>query len=367
MDAYQKLDLLSQQAAIEEDEHASSYACPIAETSIQGNKTFARIPEVSKVHRSGGGQFRLLKTVLSSACERNCNYCAFRAGRDFRRATLKPDEMARLFFQMHIAGVAEGLFLSSGIAGSSLRTQDRLIDTAEILRKKFGYRGYLHLKIMPGAEMAQVERAMRLANRVSINLEAPNPTRLVKLAPRKDFSNELLPPLTWASQFRREQAHRNHYSRFRTSLATQIVVGPAGENDLEILNTTAYLFQQLGLARVYLSAFTPVTGTPLENHPAENPLREFRLYQASFLLRDYGYSMEDFGYMPDGFLPLDIDPKLAWAKAHLTEKPLEINTASRRIKFKEIGELRALGIIVDRVIPFILLDGKRPDYQLRIW
>ena len=143
----------------------------------------------------GGKRVPLLKTLLTSACERNCYYCPFRAGRDFRRVTFKPDEMAQVVVNMTQARAIQGAFISSGIAGGGVRTQDKLLDTAEILRKKLHYRGYLHLKLMPGAEAAQIERAMQLADRVSVNLEAPNPNRLALLAPQKQMMDELLQPL----------------------------------------------------------------------------------------------------------------------------------------------------------------------------
>jgi len=168
---------------------------------------------------------------------------------------------------LHRAGVAQGIFLSSGIAGKGVRTQDRLIDAAEILRNKLGYRGYLHLKIMPGAERAQVERSMQLADRVSVNLEAPNQTRLSLLAPHKEFAEELIQPLRWIEEIRRTQpAHRAWDGRWPSS-TTQFVVGAADESDLELLATTEHLYNQLHLRRTYFMAFNPVPDTPLENLP----------------------------------------------------------------------------------------------------
>ncbi len=337
----------------------------------------------------GGKHIALLKTLLTSACERDCYYCPFRAGRDFRRATFKPDEMARTFIDLNRANIAEGLFLSSGIAGGGVRTQDRLLDTADILRNKLHYRGYLHLKIMPGAERDQVERAMQLADRVSINLEAPNTRRLVDLAPHKVFIEELLRPLQWAEEIRKTKPARLGWNGHWPSLSTQFVVGAVGENDLEILSTTAYLTRQLHLARAYFSAFTPVPDTPLENKPAENPWREHRLYQTSFLLRDYGFDLEDMPFMPNGYLPLDVDPKVAWAKQNLSESPIEINRADRREllrvpgigpkgvdailiarrkgKLRDLKDLKSIGVIVARAAPFVLLDGRRPMQQLSLW
>ncbi|MBI4771287.1 MAG: radical SAM protein [Chloroflexi bacterium] len=337
----------------------------------------------------GGRRIALLKTLLTSACERDCYYCPFRAGRDYRRATFKPDEMARTFAELHRTGVAQGLFLSSGIAGGGMRTQDRLLATAEVLRHKLDYRGYLHLKIMPGAERDQVERAMQLADRVSINLEAPNPERLLQLAPQKTFFEELLRPLQWVEEIRRAQpAHQGWNGRWPSSV-TQFVVGGAGESDLEILSTTERLYRDARLARAYFSAFSPVRDTPLENRPAENLLREHRLYQSSFLLRDYGFDLEELPFTPGGSLPLEADPKLAWAQAHLSEAPVEVNRAERRDllripgvgprgveailaarrrgRLRELRDLRALGVVAGRAAPFILLDGRRPARQLSLF
>lgn len=344
---------------------------------------------ISYAAMPGGKRIALLKTLLTSACERNCFYCPFRAGRDFRRATFKPDEMAKAFMELYRSRVAEGFFLSSGIAGGGIRTQDQLIDTAEILRRKMGYTGYLHLKIMPGSQRAQVERAMQLADRVSINLEAPNSERLARLAPHKIFIDELLRPLQWVDEIRRTRAPQYGWKGKWPSSVTQFVVGGADESDLEIMSISAELIKRLRLTRVYYSAFHPVSDTPLENHPAENPMREFRLYQSSFLLRDYGFDLEDLPFTNAGNLPLEVDPKVAWARENLAESPTEINQAERQelLKVPGIGpkgvdqimdarrkgklhtlrDLQRIGVIASRAAPFILLDGRRPPRQLSLW
>ncbi|PWB69587.1 MAG: hypothetical protein C3F07_18870 [Anaerolineales bacterium] len=336
-----------------------------------------------------GKQILLLKTLLSSACERDCYYCPFRAGRDFRRATFKPEEFAGLFMKLHQAKAAEGIFLSSGIAAGGANTQNRILDTAEILRKRFGYRGYMHLKIMPGAERGQVERAMQLADRVSVNLEAPNTERLAKLAPHKVFMEELLRPLRWVEEIRRSQPAYKFWNGKYPSTVTQFVAGGADESDLELLTTTSWLMKNVRLKRAYFSAFHPIHDTPLENKAAVDPLREHRLYQASFLLRDYGFDLEEMPFTPDGNLPLPTDPKLAWAQMNLVERPLEINRAEKREllrvpgiglrgaeailsarrtgKLRDLTSLRKLGIIVRRAAPFLLLDGKRPASQLAMY
>ena len=344
---------------------------------------------VTHVHLPNGRLMPLLKTMMTTACERNCFYCPFRAGRGkTRRVTFSPDEMARAFGDMRRAGTVEGLFLSSGIIGGGVRAQDKLLDTVEIVRRQ-GYRGYIHLKIMPGAERDQVLRAMQLADRLSINLEGPTAERLAALAPKKQFAEELLTPLRWMEEIRRERpGHENVKGRWPSS-TTQFVVGAAGESDLELLNATHHLIHAASLKRAYFSAFRPLIDTPLENHPAEDPWREHRLYQASYLFRDYGFDLEEMPFDERGRLPLDTDPKRAWAEVHLCDAPVEVNRAEReellrvpgigpkgaeailrarrRATLRSVDELRRIGVRTKDIEPFVLLDGRRPAYQMRLF
>jgi predicted DNA-binding helix-hairpin-helix protein len=385
MDTLNKLTHLS---SLMDLEPAEETGCPkLSSSTVRSRKKDAI--NITEAVMPGGKRIRLLKTLLTSACESNCYYCPFRAGRDFRRATFSPDEMARTFIDLHRSGIAQGIFLSSGIAGGSIRTQDQMLATAEILRKKMGYRGYLHLKIMPGAERAQVEYAMQLADRLSVNLEAPNVQRLGRLAPRKTFTEELLQPLRWIEEFRRNQPAYLGWNGHWPSTTTQFVVGAVGESDLELLSTTEFLHRNLGLRRAYFSAFRPIPDTPFESLPAESLQREFRLYQSSFLLRDYGFNLEDLPFDTAHNLPKDIDPKLAWAQTHLAPQPVEINQAGRdellRIpgigplgatailtsrntkSIQNLEDLNKIGISPSRVAPFILLNGERPVRQLSFW
>jgi len=336
-----------------------------------------------------GRQIRLLKTLLTSACEQHCNYCPFRAGRNYRRATLKPDEMAQVFMTAHRAGLVQGLFLSSALAGGGVRTQDRIISTAEIVRQKYQFKGYLHLKLMPGSERAQVERTMQLADRVSLNLEAPNTHRLNQLAPEKHFTDQIIQPLRWMEEIRQTLdpcfGWRGHWP----SMTTQFVVGAVGESDQELLSTTLELHRTVRLARAYFSRFSPASDTPFENLPPTPPTREHRLYQASYLLRDYGFDLEEIPFQTDGNLDLSIDPKTSYAKSRLAESPIEINQADRRDllrvpgigpktankilktrkqnKFYRIEELYKIGVNSDRAAPFILINGKQPTCQITFW
>ena len=336
-----------------------------------------------------GKQIRLLKTLLSSYCERNCSYCPFRSGRDMPRAAFTPDDFARLFDSLYRSGYVEGIFLSSSISQGSVTTQDKLLATAALLRNRYQFRGYLHLKIMPGAERDQIREAMLLADRLSINLEAPHPHALRTLAPQKDFTHDLIKPLRWIEEIRTTQDPHRAWKNSWPSSTTQFVVGAAGETDLDILSTTARLYQTAQIARAYYSSFNPMPNTPLENMPPSPPRREQRLYQAFYLLRDYGFSIEDFIYKENGNLPLDRDPKLAWADKHLLQHPLEINTASREELLRvpglgpggtrsillarqlktlsNLNQLRSLGIHTQRAKPYILLNGKAPARQIPLF
>ena len=203
----------------------------------------------------------VLRTMMTTACERNCFYCPFRAGRSSaERLTLQPDEMADGFLRIQKAGLVDGLFLSSGIIGGGAKAQDKIIDTAEILRKKRNYPGFIHLKIMPGAEYEQVRRTMQLADRVSLNLEGATQGRLARLAPQKEFWDELMQRLLWMEQIRSRE-------RVRASSVTQFVVGAVGDTDLELISLSEKLYRQAGLRRVYYSSFYPVPDTPFENLP----------------------------------------------------------------------------------------------------
>jgi predicted DNA-binding helix-hairpin-helix protein len=201
--------------------------------------------------------------------------------------------------------------------------------------------------------------------------------------------DELLQPLRWVEEIRNSQpAYKGWNGRWPSS-TTQFVVGGADESDLELLTTTAWLNKNVRLKRAYFSAFNPIIDTPLENKTATDPLREHRLYQASFLLRDYGFDLEDMPFTSEGFLPLHSDPKLAWAQLNLKDKPIEINRADRqtlmrvpgigpktaeailRIRrvnaFKDTSSLQKVGIQVPRAAPYILINGRRAAQQLSLF
>ena len=328
----------------------------------------------------------VLKTMMTTACERNCHYCVFRAGRaKTKRVTFAPDEMASAFDTLESAGKVDGLFLSSGIIKGSVTTQDKIIDTADIIRNRQGYRGYIHLKIMPGIEYDQLYRSMQLADRISVNLEAPTSARLAALAPKKVFVEELVQMLQWAQKIRSENRHQK-----LASSVTQFVVGAVGDTDLELLTMSDKLYSQAKLARVYYSAFSPVPGTPFEDLPPTEAIREFRLYQSSFLLRDYKWDVEELPFLRDGNLRADVDPKQAWADEYLVHSPIEVMQADREqlLRIPGVGPVAAENIIRSRrrgiltelshlkqigirtphkLAKYVLLNGRQPVRQLNLF
>ncbi len=330
-----------------------------------------------------GKHVALLKVLQSNLCENDCLYCANRRSRDGHRGGFNPEDLAAAFDELVRRGRAQGLFLSSAVCGSVSRTMERMIATVELVRLKYRFAGYVHLKLLPGCEEAAVERAVQIADRVSVNLEAPNAERLQRLSRDKRFEQDLIQPMQWAKQFRDRELGA------KAGLTTQFVVGAAGESDQEILGTVARLYLESSLTRAYFSAFQPIPNTPLETLAATPPLREHRLYQSDFLFRRYGFALQDVVFDHDGNLLSDSDPKLAWARAHPEYFPIEVNRASReqllripgigprsagrilrmrrQSKLRQIEDLCAAGAVAARAARFILLDGRRPPQQLGLW
>lgn len=386
LNLYDKVNLLGQQAQYDLCE-AEGQPAPVADPGVPPQQAPDVADSVATVVGAGGRPVPLLKILQTSACEKNCYYCPFRAGRRMRRATLTSDELAAAFSQMVQKRLVKGLFLSSGIIGT-VRTMDRMLDTVDLVRHKYGWRGYVHLKILPNAEEAQIERAAQLADRLSVNLEAPNEQRLARLAPKKDFDRGLVEPLerAWAIVRRLRNAGQRVASAGAT---TQYVVGPAGESDQELLTTSQRLYRQVGLRRAYYSAFSPISDTPLENEQATAPLREHRLYQADFLLRQYGFSADELPFDQAGNLSLEQNPKETWALAHPEFFPLEVNRASqaallrvpgigprsaaaimqarRSSSLRTLDDLRILGVRADHAAPYVLISGRTPEHQLRLF
>src|SRR5215212_2278137 len=336
--------------------------------------------------QAGGGTSRLFKMLQTNSCRFSCKYCYTSCAIRRKRTTFKPDELATTFVSLQREKRVDGLFLSSGIVPDADTTMEKMLATVERLRFKEGYTGYIHLKLIPGASFEYIERAVELADRVSLNLEAPNQARLNDLAPDKEFAGNMWGRLAWAAELmRRARAEGRPAAR---SLTTQFVVGAVGESDRELLDTVDRAHRELGLWRAYFSAFHPIDRSPFADAPAEDPTRALRLYQSDFMIRDYGFSYADLPFDDQGLLPRDKTPKQAWAERHLHE-PIEVNRASRlallkvpgigpksadRIiaarrdaRLRDLAQLRALGVMTAWAAPYVLLDGRCVPQQLRLW
>ncbi|WP_214020535.1 helix-hairpin-helix domain-containing protein [Methanoculleus sp.] len=261
--------------------------------------------------RRTGGCGRMLKMLLHGTCSYDCAYCSVRLQRE--RVGFSPGEFADTFLDLWREGLVGGLFLSSGIARDVDCVMHDIVETGEILRRR-GYDGYLHLKVLPGAARADIHDAARVANRISINLEATSPDRLGRIAGVKDYRQDILKRQAWVA----EEKPGGH--------TTQLVVGAADETDAEILSCLADQYRRVRPSRVYFSAFRALPGTPLASHPDTPTWRAMRWYQADYLLREYGVTADELRAVLDeeGFFP-DRDPKVVLADGRMA---VNVNLAS---------------------------------------
>lgn len=327
----------------------------------------------------------LLKILLSNACIYDCAYCVNRRSNDTPRTALTPAEVVQLTMEFYRRNYIEGLFLSTGVVRSPDHTMEQLLAVVRRLRQEERFSGYLHLKVVPGADPLLVAEAGRYADRVSINIELPSRQSLQLLAPDKPRAAVIQPMRQLASLItaaREERRTSRRAPRFAPAgQSTQLIVGATPESDREIVTLSEGLYRRLDLKRVYYSAFIPVAGDrrlpALSNGP---PLvREHRLYQADWLLRFYGFSAHELLDEVRPNLDLRFDPKTCWALRHLELFPLEVHRAAyeellrvpgvgvrsaRRIiqarRHTRLGEeeLRRLGVVLKRARYFLTAAGR---------
>ena len=296
----------------------------------------------------------LLKILLTNHCIFDCHYCVNRKSSNTRRARFTPQEVADLTISFYRRNYIEGLFLSSGIVKSSNHTMEQMVECARILREDHEFRGYIHLKTIPEADAELVHRAGLFADRVSINVELPTDRGLARLAPDKDARqiegamNRTSTDIAAARDSRRRFRHAPRFAPAGQS--TQMIVGADRASDADIVRRASGLYTQFGLRRVYYSAFSPIPDAsavlPLKRPPL---VREHRLYQSDWLIRFYGFRAAEVAEATDdkGNLPLDIDPKLAWALKFRETFPLDVNRAPRELLYRVPG----LGVTaVDRIV-----------------
>ncbi|HUP97433.1 MAG TPA: putative DNA modification/repair radical SAM protein, partial [Usitatibacter sp.] len=289
----------------------------------------------------------LLKILLTNFCTYDCQYCINRRSSDVQRARFTVDEVVALTLDFYRRNYIEGLFLSSGIVQSANHTMEQLVLVAKKLRLEHDYRGYIHLKTIPEADAALIAEAGRWADRLSVNIELPTERALETLAPEKRVHTIKL--AMGRIRAGKEEAEDPATPFAPAGQSTQLIVGADDSDDRRILALSESLYGAYKLKRVYYSAYSPIPKPSATLPSAPPPLqREHRLYQADWLMRYYGFTAGEI--LPaegNGALPLDIDPKLAWALAHREKFPLDVNVAPR----EELLRVPGLGVRnVDRIL-----------------
>lgn len=326
----------------------------------------------------------LLKVLFSNHCIYDCAYCVNRASNPVPRATFTVDELVALTIAFYRRNYIEGLFLSSGVLRSPDYTMECMIRVAERLRRDEQFGGYIHLKAIPGASPESLRRAGRIADRVSVNIELPSEASLRELAPDKR-KEDILGPMRLLSRAIADSRAERRRDRRAPAFApagqsTQLIVGASPESDRQILALSNALYQTYGLKRVYYSAYAPVNDDPRLPHPERPDLaREHRLYQADWLLRCYGFDLDEILPSNAPALDADLDPKTAWALRHPERFPVDVNrapyetllrvpgigarTASRIVATRRVAAVRPedlprLGAVLRRARHFVICGGR---------
>lgn len=313
---------------------------------------FARTKPPIYSAKAGGNTVPLLKTLLNSHCQNECLFCANRHSRSCPRYAMEPEEMVNLALRLHKKGSIQGVFLSSALSSNPEATSQKEVETIKILRER-GYTGYVHLRLMPGCSRDTIQQAAKVADRIGINLEAPNEEiyNEIKVSDVFDYNTGVLKRMEWISNAYKKLDNSKPYGNLSAGIDTQFIVGATRDHDKAYLKVADTLYRKWNLQRVYFSAFEPVPRTPLDDRPACSKQREHRLYKASFLLRDYDFSYDDLVYDAQGNLVKE-DPKKAFAKAHEELFPVEINSAAydRLLRIPGVGPVTAQKIIDARPI-----------------
>ena len=338
MDLKEKLIILSDSAKY--DASCSSSGSKRANKNGMGNASYSGI---CHSFASDGRCISLLKILLTNCCIFDCKYCLNRKSNNIKRAIFTPEEICNITINFYKRNYIEGLFLSSGIIKSPDYTMNLLIETISLLRNKYKFNGYIHAKAIPGASEILIKKLGNLVDRLSTNIELPTENSLKLLAPHKN-SNNINKILNYIST--------NHNKQFAPAgSSTQMIIGASSDTDLDIMTKSSNMYQQHHLKRVFYSAYIPINKDKLLPTLKTPPLkRENRLYQADWLLRYYGFKVENLLDKDNPNFNLLIDPKADYALRHLEEFPIEINEANyyKLLKVPGIGVTSAKRIINSR-------------------
>lgn len=337
MDIREKLNILS--AAAKYDVSCSSSGSK--RQAPKGGLGSACSAGICHTWSSDGRCISLLKVLMSNACKYDCAYCINRRSNDIPRATFTPKELINLTLEFYRRNYIEGLFLSSAVVGTPDRTMEMLIQVAKELRTIHKFGGYIHLKAIPGASRELLYQAGLYADRSSVNIEIPTDRTLQYLAPEKNHAS-ILAPMNFLAE--RKLEYKADHSRYSPKFlpagqSTQMIVGAAGESDLQILTLTNGFYKQQQMKRVYFSGYVPINADKrLPALTTKPPLaREHRLYQADWLMRFYKFSYDEVVDQAHPNLDLELDPKAAWALRHPEFFPIDIQTADYEMLLRVPG------------------------------
>lgn len=334
-----------------------------------------KLPGVYDATTPNRNCFRLFKVLMTNKCSNDCTYCANHCRNNFNRVEFTPEELTSIFLDYYNNRIVDGLFLSSGVPGEIDNSMEDMVEVARKLRKEHEYQGYIHLKILPGSSYDLIKRGLSLADRVSINIEAATPEGFEELSTTKTYNNDIIRRMKWIKRLMKKDENLAPSGH-----TTQFIVGASGESDSEILNRVDWLYEKMDIKRSYFSAFNPMKGTPLEDHDEPHPKRTSRLYQADFLVKSYGFDLEELVFDDNGNMELEQDPKYYAALSNLEMFPVEVNQASykellrvpgigkisaRRIielrkkgfQFKKLEDLKRIGVVINRAEIFVKLNS----------
>ncbi len=331
----------------------------------------------------------LLKILFTNKCIYDCVYCRNRRSNKIERCEFTVEEVVKLTIEFYKRNYIEGLFLSSGIIGDKDKTQGLLVEVAKILRKKYGFGGYIHLKGIPGARKDLLREAGKYADRVSLNIELPSEKSLNLLAPNKSKKDIILPMNYLGEESKEYNLDKKKRRIFMPGgQTTQMIIGATPEKDADILRVSENLYEKFGLKRVYYSAYTPVNvdkKLPSTLDYKSEFLREHRLYQGDWLIRLYGFKSEELFKGENESLSLDYDPKVGWALENIDYFPVDIIKASyemllrvpgiglkssrrileyRRQMILSYESLKKIGVALKRAKYFITIGGRMYDEYL---
>lgn len=334
-----------------------------------------KIPGIYNASTRDGCTVPLFKVLMTNKCSNDCKYCVNCNKHRFDRVEFSPEDLTSIFLDYYNNRYVEGLFLSSGINRNAETSMENMVEVARKLRMEHSYKGYIHLKILPGTSHDLIKSAMSLADRVSINMEAATPEGFEELTSTKNYETDIIRRMRWMKRLgsRRDLAPSGQ--------TTQFIVGATNETDQDILERVNWLYKKLKIKRSYFSSFSPIKDTPLENHEKPHPKRSSRLYQADYLLDSYKFGLDELVFDENGNMNPDMDPKYCSAISSPENFPVEVNEASysellrvpgigkvsanRIVKLRKHGkcfnkmkELKDVGVVVSRAEPFIKLNKK---------